>query len=327
LKFARGIVLAVFFSVALAAVESRAQGSASTEELAAERWFERMQNSLQTMNFNATFVSADPFGMQMYRWLQSVHGDSLSIEVLEQLEGAPQPIIRVNNRLSYFSAAGPSYSTPGSRIVGPWPEGIHESIERLRESYEILLAGGVRMLDSPTIHLRLIPHQTDRFSYSVYVERASGMLFGVKTYAPDGSLLSQVILSHFEHQDQPIEELERSVEDVDFPAYASPNGDIEQTSQWRVSELPRGFRLIREQRVNLRPMNTGADHMLFSDGMTQFSVYVNDDVQRPLPMRFQSLYSVVSLEQSNYSVTVVGKIPATLAESVAQSVVRVSDND
>lgn len=287
---------------------------------AGELWFSRMQEALLTLNFSAKLVVVDSFGMQMYRWLHSVDENELEIEVLEQLDGPPQPIIRVDNRLSYFQSVGESYSTEGEHIVGPWPEGIYESVERLLESYDIYLAGGARILDTQAIHVRMIPTSSDRYSYSFYMDRNTGMLLGAKTFAPEGQLLNQVLLSHFEYQHGPIQELESSVNELQFPEIRSTGSVTETTSQWSVSELPIGFQLIRQQVVALQPFTSSADHLLFSDGMTQFSVYINHGRERPAPVSVQSLYSVVSVDKGAYAVTVVGKIPIPLAEVIAQSV-------
>ncbi|RTE87105.1 MucB/RseB C-terminal domain-containing protein [Aliidiomarina sp. B3213] len=291
---------------------------------AGEAWFSRMQEALRTLNFSAKFVAIDPFGMQMYRWLHSVNAENGEVEVLEQLDGPPQPIIRVNNRLSYFQSVGDSYSTEGSHIIGPWPEGIHTPVSRLSSSYDIVLAGGVRVLDTQAIHVRLLPKDAERYNYSFYIDRNTGMLLGAKTFAPQGELLSQVLLSHFEYQQHPIEDLERSVSEVQMPRMLSTGRESDSTQSWVVEGKPIGFQLVRQQMVELSPFTSLADHMLFSDGMTQFSVYVNSGEERPAPVRVQSLYSVVSVDKGPFTVTVVGKIPIPLAERVARSVERVN---
>lgn len=302
-------------------VELEQQQALAQASAEGEYWFKRMHMALNNLNYRASFIDMQPSGLQAYRWLHSVTSAGNHIEVIEGLNGPHNQAIRINSQVTYLSSLSDAYSVPSNTLSSPILSGLYGEYSDMSHAYNVVAVGGDRVVDRDAQHLRIIPHARDRYLYSVWIDRETGLLLGVNTYLPSGDIVEQVLLTSIHVQAEPLTELEQLEEQWDnLPASQAAVKPPVIPTKWTFDWLPPGFKLERQQRVRVAMNGPIAEHFMFSDGMAKFSVYISESNDQIAPVQYESLMSMVSVKHNNYSVTAVGKIPLAIAQQVAAAV-------
>lgn len=287
-----------------------------------ELWFQRMHQALTQLNYTASFVTVTNHSVQTYRWMQSHTPAGNRVELIETLNGPLNQSIRLNNQVVYVRPMSRPYSTRANALVSPIPAALYQHFSKIDESYQAISLAGERVVDRNAVRLRLMSRERNRYFYSLWVDRETGMLLGVQTHTAEGGFVEQVMLTSFQPHSVPLQEalvIENEWQHV------PPTQELEQAeprSQWQFSNLPSGFELQRSQHIQVAMNGPPADHFLFSDGMVNFSVYISEGAERSTPMQYQGELSFITVEQADFTVTVVGRIPLQLSEQIANSVSR-----
>ncbi len=289
-------------------------------EAEGEFWFKRMQLALHSLNYRASFITMQPSGLQAYRWVHSVTSAGNNIEVIEGLNGPHNQAIRFNNNVTYLSSVNDAYSVPSKTLSGPIPSGLYGEYRLIHDSYNVVAVGGDRVVDRDAQHVRVIPHARDRYLYSLWIDRETGVLLAINTYLPSGDIVEQVLLTSIHVQENPLAELEQLEQQWDTAAPKVQTRPVVAVTKWHFDWLPPGFTKERQQKIRVAMNGPAAEHFMFSDGMTKFSVYISEDASQMAPVQYENLTSMVSLVHNNYAVTIVGKIPLAIAQQVAASV-------
>jgi sigma-E factor negative regulatory protein RseB len=138
---------------------------------------------------------------------------------------------------------------------------------------------------------------------------------------PQGQVLEQLQLTSFQLSD----ELPVSLEDLQGvqrpPRLFDPNSaEVPQFSllpRW----LPSGFSLQRQTHRLLYATQLANDHFLYSDGLTEVSVYISRKRDQALPeLAFEGAESFYNTSKGDYAITVVGKLPLATLRKIAENV-------
>ncbi|MCC5856414.1 MAG: MucB/RseB C-terminal domain-containing protein [Idiomarina sp.] len=283
-------------------------------------WFDRMQTALRELNFSASFVTLHSGGMEAYRWVHGVTTSGDSIEIIAGLNGPENQAIRMNNRVTYFSPVISPYSLHSQTLSSPIPSGLYERFQEIRESYDAVPAGGGRVVDRAAQHIRLVSRSPDRYLYSLWIDRDTGMLLSVVTFSTEGDVLEQVLLTSINVFDEAAPELEQISEHWTAPPEVRPDIQDAEIGDWQFEWLPAGFQRVRQNRLQVALDGPVADHYMYSDGLAKFSVYVSADEDRASAMQYEGITSLYSHDHGQYTATVVGRIPLHIAQRIAASV-------
>src|SRR5690554_290655 len=240
-------------------------------------WFERMQHALRTKNFNASLVHVQGQRVELFRWLHGHSEDGQDLEVLYSLNGPEIHIVRRAQRVSYFHPMISPYSVRAKSLFGPIPLGFYAEFSELSESYNAVAMGGARVIDRPAVHVRLVPRDQERFGYSLWLDRETGMLLRMATISPSGDILEQIQMTSVELSDQINPDL-LQIQQVGLPPLAQDEMNQQAVQhEWQKNWLPQGFKRVRANHHRLPMTGIAADYFLYSDGMTRISVYVSED--------------------------------------------------
>lgn len=290
-----------------------------------ERWFNFMQEALNTYSFSASLVYVQGQRVELFRWLRGyseAEGNGAVLELLQSLNGPEVNIVRNGQVVSYFHAMASPYSLRSNAMFGPIPTAVFEEFSNLKESYYAVPMGAARVLERPAIHLRLLPHDADRFGYSLWIDRESGMLLRMATITADGDILEQLQVTALEVSPVLNPEL-NAIRELNPPPFVDDSQSRSEVRYaWQTHYLPRGFRQIRANHHRLPITGIAADYFLYSDGITRVSVYVSEDPRANTQMRYEGLESLYTHSFRDYSVTVVGRLPLETLQRIASSVQR-----
>lgn len=311
------IILCLVFCLSLSA--------GASESSSAKQLLQDMANSVHQRNFDASFVVMKEKSMEPYRWLHALHNKQ-ELELLSLLNGAGLEIVRVDNKVTYFEPQSDPYSINTNTISGPIPEVLFKDISALDGAYDFVLGGKGRIAGRPAQLIRLESKDNNKYNYWVWIDTGSSLLLKAAYVNQNGELLEQLQLTHVSVTAEPASQL-LDLLDKEFPApsnadnYSKPNlAD----SNWQIDWVPDGFKLLKADRHKLDLNNELADYYLFSDGLVEFSVFVQRPIasNRPSGALSSGATTVYVHNSGAFDVSVVGKIPARTAKNIAESVKR-----
>ncbi|RUO34733.1 MucB/RseB C-terminal domain-containing protein [Aliidiomarina soli] len=294
--------------------------SDSSESAQGAALFDRMQQALRELNFDASFVHVRGQRIEPYRWLHSRSENGNEIEVLAALNGPEYRALRHNNHVSYYHSLGSPYSLRATVLNGPLPAGFFQPFEKIAGAYNVMAVGGGRVMDRAADHIRVIARDRQRYGYSIWVDRETGMLLRTATLSVHGDVLEQVQLTTLFTSDSFLDNL-RDVSEVSRPPLVDDNSNRRPLAQqWQIGWLPQGFELIRSNNHRMAVTGQPVDYYLYTDGLAKLSIYISARNQATSAMQIEGAESLHSTELGEYQVTVVGGVPAETAQRIAQSV-------
>lgn len=311
--------IALLLALFLAPQVSAQQPSA---EQAGVLWFDRMATALRELNFEATLVQVQGDRIQPILWLHGRHADDLEVELLIHLNGADVRILRLGDQTSYyFQPADNSYSINSDSTYGLLPAAFYKPFAQLNDYYQVIAGRGMRVTGRDTQYLRLVSRDNSRYHYSLWIDRETGMLLKLQMLTPQGQVLEQLQLTSF----QLSEELPVSLADLQGvqrpPRLFDANSAVAPQFGFTPSWLPIGFKLQRQTHRLLYATQIAHDHFLYSDGLTEVSVYVSRKRDQALPeLAFEGAESFYNSSNGDFAITVVGKLPVATLKQIADNV-------
>jgi sigma-E factor negative regulatory protein RseB len=320
--------LSVFinFSAQSSEVES------DNDDNAAKLSFERLSKALRELNFTTSFVVVKNNQAEPYHWLHGATEDTISghpveLEILALLNGPRRDILRIDNMVSYIEPEYAPYSITSSHISSQIPAVFGQDISVLENAYHFVSVGRSRVLGRIAQLIRIVPKDTHRFGYWVWLDQQSGLLLKLAVITRKGQLLEQIQFTHLEITDDISEHL-KQLQTADLPKIIDVAAEQKETElAWQVTWLPDGFKQIKSNRHRISANKQAVEFMLFNDGLVDLSVYVNPskDNQRAIEFTYDGATLVLNQIINNVEISVVGKIPAATAKNIANSVRFISD--
>lgn len=292
----------------------------------AERWLERMGTALRAENYTGIFTYVRGSEIDSVRIVHRVR-DGREFERLIHLNGEPREIYTDGGRSECLHLPGTAISAHGLPL-GPFTRTFHENLALNRKLYEVRVGVAGRVADRPARQLLIRPRQEDRYGYELWLDEATGLLLQsvlvdrgealeafqfarveVGVELPPGALASTLPEGASRHllRDAP----------ADSAAAESVGGT---EPGYEPAWLPQGFMQVRLQARD--------NHLSYSDGLATFSLFVETAPDEELPDLVTRVGGTVmvtrQLAGSTEQVTLVGELPASTAQRVADSVRRVT---
>lgn len=293
------------------------------EEEQAEFWFERLSQSLKTLNFSTSFVVVKNNQAEPYHWFHGVNEQGEELEILSLLNGPRRDVLRKEKIISYIEPELPAYSVVSEHISGPIPAVFRNGLDTIAQTYEFNAVGRSRVLGRPAQLVRIVSKDSHRYGHWLWLDQQTGMLLKFALVTRQGQLLEQVQFTHLDITTEPVETLHQ-LETTTLPKVIEiPEGYQEQSLQWQVNWLPAGFKRINANRHRISATKKPVEFMLFNDGIIDVSVYVNpsDVAQRQTDFVMDGATVALNQVVNGIEVSVVGKIPSKTAKTIADSVV------
>jgi len=306
--------------------------AASADAEQAKLLLEQLSQSLRQVNFNTSFVVVKNNQAEPYHWL---HGfvenqanendgikESVELEILALLNGPRRDILRINNTVTYIEPEYAPYSISSEQISGPIPTVFGRDISVLENNYHFVSVGKNRVLGRAAQLIRIVPKDSHRFGYWLWLDQESGLLLKLAVITRKGSLLEQIQFTHLEITDTVSDNL-RQLQATELPEIIDITSQQKSTDlAWQVNWLPNGFEQVKSDRHRINTSKQAVEFMLFNDGLVDISVYVNSskDKQRAIEFANDGATLVLSQVINNIEISVVGKIPLETAKKIVSSV-------
>ena len=239
--------------------------------------------------------------------------DGLEYEKLLYLSGPRREVVR--------AGISPACRNIGDDLLQGVPVPADFSTH-LEASYELFLKGEDRVADRRVRVIHVVPRDGMRYGYILSVDAETGLLLQSLLVGPN-----RRVLERFQFVDIEVglaaDTVAALVDSSDGVPQepedcAEPVADV---VNWQATWLPTGFRLVKAA-----ASGSEGESMIYSDGLSFVSVFVNDGQNGGFPpiqaQRGATVAQMTMLDHNGrkYQICVVGEVPAAAAEKIAQSV-------
>jgi sigma-E factor negative regulatory protein RseB len=192
------------------------------------------------------------------------------------------------------------------------------SPELLGEFYDIEIQGVARVAGRDTEVVGIIPRDDLRYGYRFYVDRENFLPLKSDLIDSTGASLEQLMFTAIT-VDADVPGVPARVE---VPGLrGAPAARVE--GRWRFDEPPPGFQLV-SQGVMDHPSGAAVEHFLFTDRLSAYSIYIEDDTRDGLSGSTHiGAVHAAGRQVDGYQITAVGEVPSETVEAAVLSARRV----
>ncbi len=326
-----GALAASWLGLALAltvpAMVRGAEPAAGPEARTGVEWLQAIQDAARHQNFSGTIVYQRGDEVHASRVIQSYDGTTSRERVLT-LDGQPREFLRQGEEVQCLypmlrrvvvehggAASFPAFAQPLAADV--------------LSHYDLRREGAERIAGKSCDVVSLVPRDQLRYGYRLCVEPVSGLMFKAQTLNEQGTVLEQIAFTDV-RVGEPIDpaQLRPSWSTAGWTVDRQQSQATELRQQgWSVTP-PSGFHRLVEVIRHLvgagDPVPRSALQAVYSDGLATVSVFIEPGAPKmdgPQEAQRRGPVSAVSRQVGDARVTVVGEIPPSTAQSIAESVV------
>lgn len=296
-------------------------------------WLDRMSRAIETLNYRGTLVHIRDGQVDTLRIIHRSDQDGIR-ERIYSLDGQPREILRDGAHVRTLLGGDQTIVVGGNLGARLFPNLPLSRLSSPVVAYRMRVAGADRVAGMNTRIVDIRPRDQFRYGHRLWLEENTGMLLRSALLDHEGNRLQQMSFVDIE-LGVPISDseldpvLNRSgvveLEMDDVPAERRAAAAEMRRATWTPRHLPDGFRLASVGRGHDRE-GRPFEHLLFSDGLASFSVYIEIDAgSRSGPSdRIESIgpVHVYTASVDRHRVTVVGEVPPATVAFVARQLER-----
>lgn len=294
---------------------SQAQAQAQAQSLQA--LFAKMSRVSHNLNYQGSFTyehqnTSILQGFRVSHWVE----EGVEHERLLYLNGPEREIVRHGQALDCFS--------PGDQLLQGRLSSIGSRLIGLDELYQFQIRYTERVAGRMATVLQVVPRDEFRYGYVLSVDQETGLVLKSLMIDGTGRILERYQFLELDLnpdikqlQEAPAAKLHR-VANAELGGCNKTQGG--EPEGWSLKWIPTGFAFVGQQKVR-----ASTDMLMFTDGLSTFSVFIEPASSQPPEGIGQrgatvAFMSKVTRNDQIHRLTVVGEIPAVAAEQVAAGV-------
>ena len=276
-----------------------------------EYWLGKMASAFNTETYAGTFTYIRG---EEFNTMRIVH-DASSGSVRESILKLNGPKIDIRRRqdeiICYHESSNPG-DLRHNVLLGPFSQSFTTLISESSQSYDLVLHGEDRIADRRVVRLSIQPVNADRFGYLLWIDYQTGLL--LQSHLVDRGRVKEIFAFSDVDFNPDTQLLMTAIDPDQTVSHRLADDFIDQNTKpsFKVKWLPAGFKVVRQS----------GNRLHFSDGIVTFSVFL--EAQRGLPNLATEVEgrTIVTraLGQSQGQVTIIGGLPVTTAQRLAESV-------
>jgi len=292
-----------------------------------QSWLEKMQHAAHTVNYEGTFVYGQQGQLSSMRIIHRVTHEGEQ-ERLISMDGTGREVIRDGSKVSCFLPDSNAVVVEKSRPVKHFPPVFPMKIDDLKDFYTFSLMGDSRVAGHLTQGIKILPKDPYRYGHQLWVEKKTGLLLKTHLLDENSRPIEQFVFTQVTFLDQVSDEqLVPAMDTKHFTWYEAKDSDEPSDKvepDLNVAWLPGGF---KEDMKRMQKLPTGGmpvKHMVFSDGLSSVSIFIEEDVQHdPANLMGGSRMGAINAHGrhlGDYHVTVVGEVPHVTVQKICESI-------
>lgn len=290
----------------------------------AEALLQKMGNTTQTATYELSFININSQGIVPIRYRHALV-DGKPVAQLMQMDSTRREIVQRGNEISYFEPGLDAFSLRNEHIVDYLPAIIYQNFAELAEYYNFIDVGRTHIGDIPSRVVRVLSKNNDRYEYVLFIDEERYLPLRVDLLDKNNDVIEQFRVITANQNKEIISELD-SLNKVNMPPLLLiPKATQALNYNWRVTTLPEGFKEVKRSNHQIAE-NEFSQSILYSDGLFDFSIYVNKSGQQlNSPERDKALRygrnTIYTYDKDGNEITFIGQLPFITAQKIVNSVV------
>lgn len=287
---------------------------------------QRMTWAVQMLNYEGTFVYRHNDQLESMQIAHMVDGDD-EFERLLSLNGTAREIIRDNDKVTCIWPDLRSVLIEKQAPRRAFPVVLPKALDELGKLYKFVTVGDGRMLGRAVQRVAIKPRDRHRYGYVFWLD--SGTALPLKSHMVDeeGRVVEEIMFTSLRLYEEFMADKVRPVTDgAAFRWIETQEPEVlpdSRTRRWTFGGVPGGYTMTSHTLQRGVGQNPPVEHMLYSDGLASFSVYIEPANAEGglLGESHMGAVNAYGLTTGGYQVTVVGEVPAATVRAVGESVV------
>lgn len=286
----------------------------------AVEWLTSANKAAKQLNYTGNYVYEHGEHTEVLRVSHRVDGKN-ERQKIEVLDGPHREFIRINDDVYCHLADGKTVRIDKSAVQRFFPSVVPNDPARLAQYYIPKLGGNEKVAGRDCQIVILEPRDRFRYTYMVWVDRATSLPLKAQTVDERGAPVSIFVFSEVEIGKQPDKALfdvrmaGKRMQAAGFAASAQDDG-------WAISPPP-GYASILEAMRPLPGIKNPVLHKVYSDGMSNLSVFIEPLVDGSSYMEGLSTEGATNIYArlvADHKVMAVGDVPAAALMEIVNSV-------
>src|SRR6056297_3849875 len=281
-----------------------------------EQWLVRMDHAVASISYRGTLVSTGSDRIDTMRVLHRVDDDGVR-ERIYALDGPPREVLRDRDQVRSLVSGQASVIVHNPFPTRLLPRIPLDEILGADSVYRVRLIGTGRVAARDSRIIEILPLDQYRYGRRLWLDKDTGMLLRSVVFAPDGGIVEKLSFVEIEIgasiSDSELEsDLENPSQVTRYQIGRAGEEEFASSKSplWLPEVLPKGFRLTSVGHGGSE--NQRYEHLLFSDGLSSFSIYVEIDRSTGISEQIESrgAMHIYTGSIDGNLVTVVGEVPA-----------------
>lgn len=290
----------------------------------AQSWLDAMVESARRLSYVGTFVHQTGNRIETTRVVHA-SDDTGATTKLESLDGPAREIIRQNDEVYCYMPDKKMVRLDRSRARKFFPALIVEPSSALLNHYSVGVAGQERVAGYDCRMVLLQPKDKMRFGHRLCAELKTGLLLKAVMLNDQNEPVEQIAFTEVSIGKTMPRGAIRSVYADDAASWQTDATayDANTEGPWYVREMPPGFRKIMQMQRRMLGKAEPVIHMMFSDGLAAFSVFIEPKRARPVAAGVPAQRGSVAVyrrQLAEHQVTVLGEVPPGLVQQIGNAV-------
>jgi sigma-E factor negative regulatory protein RseB len=294
---------------------------ADGEQLPAGQWLDKMNQAMKTLNFRGTVIFMKNGQLDTMKYQHTVE-NGVEQERLASLNSPMREVTRKSNEVTCI------FKETSQKVVNHHPldssfiVNLPQNTGVLDKYYQFALAGQESIAMLPTQIINIQPKDELRYARKIWIDKQHFLPLKVEVYNSDGNILEQVVFTDLNTDAVAAS----NISDIDENKFQvkhihATQAEPFENASFSLKNWPAGFEPVFFIRNSIQQSQKAVDHLLFSDGFSTVSVYLEAKESQGIK-GLHSLGSVNSFSMviGDKQFTVLGEVPAKTVELIADGI-------
>lgn len=243
---------------------------------------------------------------------------------LLNLDHSREEIILKNQNVSYLGYGFRPFSLNSPHIFDNLPNLLYANYDELK-GYAFLEAGKDRIADRITKVIRMIPNDTFRYAYTLWIDEETHLLLKSQMMNEDNIVLEEFRALQL-YQSQELESIATVIESLMLPALTTIKKEVLPfANDWQVNWLPNGFHLLQNQKVTGATYQVESEYVdsrVYSDGLSTLTVYMmpSQGVSFNEYAWQQGKLTILNQTINDRDIVIIGDVPLESAKQIMKNI-------
>lgn len=296
-----------------------------------ERWLDRMAHAVESLDYRGTLVYWQDGRFDTLKIIHRADEEGVR-ERLYSLSGQPREILRDGSEVRTLLSGEGEVIVQSELTARLLPNLPLRRLKMAAQAYVMHVRDQERIAGHQARIIEILPRDEFRYGYRFWLEQQTGMLLRSALLDQAGEAIQQLAFVEIElgarindYELEPQLQPEAIVNsrlvphEPVFENLTAFDGTLASGSQWLPPTVPDHFHLARLGQGETQE-GSAFRHLLYSDGLASFSVYIEEDEGDHEAGRVESLGTVhvLSGRLEDRQVTIVGEVPMATVRFVGQ---------